>query len=102
MAATDSIEPAAVRQWPTIDFKELINGKSAPDTWSASHQFWISCRSALVAVKCPLIRSICPASSPEFSTASLMHRITPLALAAVMEPPERIPPELLDPPKTSA
>ena len=28
--ATDSIEPAALRQWPIIDFKELVSGKSLP------------------------------------------------------------------------
>src|SRR5271170_3364289 len=38
-AATVSIEPAALRQCPIIDFNEFTNGKSAPFLFNASAQF---------------------------------------------------------------
>ena len=72
-AATHSIEPVALMQWPVKDFEVFMEGKSLPLRLRAADQLAISNLSAAVPVRWPQIKSISRGWIPDFLIVVSMH-----------------------------
>src|SRR6185437_15863156 len=101
IAATHSMEPVALMQWPVKDFEVFMGGKSLPLRLSAIDQLAISSLSAEVPVRWPQIKSISRGWIPDLWIVVSMQVLTPADEGAVIEPPFRCPPLLTKPLTTS-